>query len=110
MIVEKNGNISVLSQEKGSVKDFLRKLMENYSHLQRDNLVLHLFSIDAIPPSSLAEFLVLSKQHKINNKSFVIVYNKLSYDGVPGNLVVVPTVQEALDIIEMDEIERDLGI
>ena len=31
-------------------------------------------------------------------------------DEVPEEIIVVPTLQEARDIIEMEEIERDLGI
>ena len=38
--------------------------------------------------------------------SFVIV-SKISFD---ENLNIVPTLQEAFDFIEMEEIERDLGI
>jgi len=34
----------------------------------------------------------------------------LSYDEVPEEISVVPTLQEAKDLIEMEEIERDLGI
>ncbi|KAG1649364.1 Aspartate carbamoyltransferase [Nymphon striatum] len=56
------------------------------------------------------EFLELSKSHKATNKSFVVVTDKVAYDEVPEEIVVVPTLQEARDIIEMEEIERDLGI
>jgi hypothetical protein len=39
----------------------------------------------------------------------VIVSDVLDFDKVPTYLNVVPSVIEAHDMIEMDEIERDLG-
>jgi hypothetical protein len=51
----------------------------------------------------------LSKLHKKSKKSFVIVAENLDYNDVPVKLTVVPTLLEAHDIIEMEEIERDLG-
>jgi len=39
----------------------------------------------------------------------VIVNNAVDIDEVPSEMTVVPTLQEAFDIVEMEEIERDLG-
>ena len=55
-------------------------------------------------------FSQLSELHRNNNKSFVIVCEGLAYDELPDELVVVPTFKEAEDIIEIEDIERDLGI
>jgi hypothetical protein len=51
----------------------------------------------------------LSKQHKKAKKSFVIITSDFDYNAVPAKLTVVPSLLEAHDIIEMEEIERDLG-
>ena len=40
----------------------------------------------------------------------MLVTGKVPYDEVPDEICVVPTIQEARDIIEMEEIERDLEI
>jgi hypothetical protein len=47
--------------------------------------------------------------HTNNSTSFVIIANGVDMDELPDELIVVPTMIEALDIIEMDEITRDLG-
>ena len=47
-----------------------------------------------------------SKKH--NHKSFVIVSKNIDYD--KDDLNLIPTVQEAFDFIEMEEIERDLNL
>ena len=54
-------------------------------------------------------FMPLSKLHKKAKKSFVIVTSDFDYNAVPEKLTVVPSLLEAHDIIEMEEIERDLG-
>ena len=51
----------------------------------------------------------MSKLHKKEKKSFVIVAENIDYNAVSSNLIVVPSLLEAHDIIEMEEIERDLG-
>jgi hypothetical protein len=42
-------------------------------------------------------------------KNLIIVISDLDYNAVPDTLTVVPSILEAHDIIEMEEIERDLG-
>ena len=56
------------------------------------------------------EFLNISNTHRAKRKSFVLVSNKVSFDEVPDEICVVPTLREARDIIEMEEIERDLEL
>jgi hypothetical protein len=50
--------------------------------------------------------LQLSEQHKRAKNN---VISDLDYNAVPDTLTVVPSILEAHDIIEMEEIERDLG-
>ena len=57
----------------------------------------------------LNSFLNLSEVHKKAKKSFVIVAKDIDFNKCSDKLVVVPSRLEAHDIIEMDEIERDLG-
>ncbi|RAV28606.1 ribonuclease Z [Sinomicrobium soli] len=111
MIFDKqNNNTTIVTHEKGGVNDFCLRLEEVYDKLASDHLVVNLFSLDRLEAADLGALTGISARHRGNNKSFVIVTNKISPDEVPGELVVVPTLQEARDIIEMDEIERDLGL
>ena len=41
--------------------------------------------------------------------SFVVVGSGFNIDIFPEKLNVVPTIKEAEDVIEMEEIQRDLG-
>lgn len=110
MIFDKDGNTSIVYQEKISLTTFLDNLNKAYDKVKDDNLILNLFSFEKLTAGDVLEFLDLSKKHKNNSKSFVIVTNKVGYDEVPEEIMVTPTLQEAKDIIEMEEIERDLGL
>lgn len=110
MIFDKDGTTSIVYQEKISIATFLENLNKSYAKVKYDNLIVNLFSFETLTASDVLEFLELSKNHKENGKSFVIVTNKVSYDEVPDKIMVTPTLQEAKDIIEMEEIERDLGL
>ena len=46
---------------------------------------------------------------KTKKKSFVLINDAVGIDELPDELIVVPTLQEAEDMIQMDEIQRDLG-
>jgi predicted AAA+ superfamily ATPase len=54
-------------------------------------------------------FSELIKKHKKEKKSFVLVADDFDYNSVPNSITLVPSILEAHDIIEMEEIERDLG-
>ncbi|WP_396637321.1 ribonuclease Z [Maribacter sp. R77961] len=110
MIFDKEGNIAIVYQEKISIAMFLENLEKQYDKVANDNLILNLFSFEKLTTGDVLEFLQVSKKHKENGKSFVIVTDKVSYDEVPEEIIVAPTIQEAKDIIEMEEIERDLGL
>ncbi|MAU14353.1 MAG: ribonuclease Z [Muricauda sp.] len=110
MIIDKDGTTTIVFQEKTTLSGFLENLKKAYPKLKHDNIVINLFSFDKLNIDDLLEFLDMSNTHKGSGKSFVLVTDKLSYDEIPDELSVVPTLQEAKDLIEMEEIERDLGI
>ena len=57
----------------------------------------------------IIEFLRVSNTHRGDKKSFVVVSDKVDLDIMPDEICIVPTMHEAYDIIEMEDIERDLG-
>lgn len=109
MIFDKNGNTIVITQEKVSIVELVKKLAIIYSRYENDNIIINLTTIAKMSTSDVIEFLQLSNRHRGANHSFVIVTNRIEIDDSPDELVIVPTLQEAYDIIEMEEIERDLG-
>jgi len=110
MIFNKEESLIVVSQEKISIERFLENLEREYAKLKNDNLVIDLLGFSKLSPYNVISFLELAKKHRKNGKSFVMVSDKVSYDDVPEDINLVPTLQEARDIVEMEEIERDLGL
>ncbi|WP_276165931.1 ribonuclease Z [Zobellia alginiliquefaciens] len=110
MIFDSDGSTTIVSQENATLSIFLKNLNEAYPKIKNDNIVVNLFSFSKLKAGDVLEFLQLSDLHKKSKKSFVLVTNKVSYDEVPDAILVVPTIQEARDVIEMEEIERDLEI
>lgn len=103
-------NYVVLEDEKFDIKDFVsfleKQIKDKY---QNQNVVVNLLPYKSFELKDLLLFLKISDEHRKNKNSFVLVNNLIEIDDIPPELVVVPTLQEAGDIIEMEEIERDLG-
>ncbi|MGB5377965.1 ribonuclease Z, partial [Muriicola sp.] len=78
--------------------------------LKNEHIIVNLFSFSRLSSDDILEFLELSNQHRKANKSFVLVTDKVSYDEAPDEINLVPTIQEAMDLIEMEDIERDLEL
>lgn len=110
MIFSKDGNTTTVSQEHIALGKFLKNLEKSYPRLKNDNIIVNLFSFSKISTNEILEFLQLSNTHRAARKSFVLVTDKLSYEDVPEEMCVVPSLQEARDLIEMEEIERDLDL
>lgn len=73
------------------------------------NLILDLRIFKEFKKNDLKQFVPLTIAFHKAKKSLVLVIQNIDFDSIPIQLVVVPTLQEAHDIIEFDEIERDLG-
>jgi len=110
MIFDRDGNTTIVLQEKASLATFLKNLKQAFPKLKNDHLILNLFSFGNLTTSDLLEFMELSNTHRGNGKSFVLVSSAVSPDDIPEEISMAPTLQEARDIIEMEEIERDLDL
>ena len=110
MVVDKEGELAIVFQENTSLEKFLEELKQEYASLKHNNLIINLISFSNLSVEDVLRFQELSDRHRAAKKSFVMVTEKVSYDELPESLVVVPTLQEARDLIEMEEIERDLEL
>jgi len=107
-IMSKEKNIIVGPKHEGLV-DFFKDFAKNYPSFLSKNVIVDLTEIKIDKVSEILVFLNTAVDHANNSTSFVIIANGVDMDELPDELIVVPTMIEALDIIEMDEITRDLG-
>lgn len=108
MIFNKEGSTTIITQEKTTIVEFIKGVQDKYDTLKNDNIIINLFSLKDISPDDINEFLLLSRKHKTEKRSFVIVTDKIAYDECSEEITLVPSLQEAYDLVEMEEIERDL--
>ena len=109
MKVDLKGHTIVIKDTEGDSLVFLEKVTNQHESFKHQNLILDLTHDKTTTIASIKAFSELSKIHKKGKKSFVIVAENIDFNAVPKAILVVPSVLEAHDIIEMEEIERDLG-
>jgi hypothetical protein len=109
MIISTNENISIITQEKATIIELIKKIEALYPKFKNQNIIIHLTRIKSIVLEDIIEFLQLSNKHRAQKHSFVIVTESFDSSKSPDEIVVVPSLQEAYDIIEMEDMERDLG-
>jgi len=109
MIINQDGNISIITQEKATIVELIKKLESLYPKFKNNNIIIALTTLKKLGLQDIVEFLQISNTHRASKHSFIIVTNSIDLDIVPYEIIVVPTIQEAYDIIEMEEMERDLG-
>ncbi len=88
---------------------FYNEFLKNNTNFKNVNLILDFSNIINIDLNKILLFSQLSEKHRNNKKSFVIVCEGIEFDKIPDEIVAVPTFKEAEDIIEIEDIERDLG-
>jgi hypothetical protein len=110
MKVSKHNTFQLIEDEKDNIAEFgtfLEYIIPK--EFSGENVVIDLLKYNQLTLPELLNFLIVSNKHRANKKSFVIINDSIDPDVIPEEIIVVPTLQEAEDIIEMEEIERDLG-
>ena len=86
----------------------------NYLNASTKNVVLNLQAVTAIDEEAAKNIVQLQQQFYDNNASFVLCELKLQLEDIFDKyelldlLNVTPTESEAWDIVQMEEIEREL--
>lgn len=106
MKTEQHDLAVVISVEGASLDTIVSQIFEEHKGV---NII-----IDAkerkLSSQEITSFTKCSNQYKEQqHKSVVLVNHLLTYDDVSETVSLVPTLQEAFDTVEMEEIERDLG-
>lgn len=111
MKITKKENYSIIEDDKNNVKGFANYLENHvYDQIKDKNIIINLLKYGDLNLEQLLTFLSLSNKHRQKNKSFVIVNDTINIDDVPDEMAIVPSVQEAADYIDMEELQRDFGL
>lgn len=100
----------IIIEDKGvDVATFATQLSQSHSDFEKNNVVVNVADKGNLEAKDLLVFLEISNIHRQNKRSFVIVSNPLSIETLPDDLIIAPTLREAEDIVNMEELERELG-
>ena len=110
MISKEHDNHIVLVDEYEDIKGFAAFLYRIWPQFEGKNVVIDLSKYKTATLDEFLSFLLLSNTHRATKQSFVMINDSRNMDDIPEELMIVPTYQEAKDVIEMEEIERDLGL
>lgn len=109
MKVEHKGHTTTIRNTQCNTAEFYQKLQHEYNGFKSQNLIVDLSHDKDLTMDDVKLFTDLIKTHAKGKKSLVLVTNSVNFNTVPKDITLVPTILEAHDIIEMEEIERDLG-
>jgi len=109
MLISKTEKYTLVKPTQESIQHFFMEFENNYSNFTEQHLIIDFSEKFNIKIKEISLFLKLGVKHKENGTSFVLISEGINIDLIPEEINVVPTFTEAIDILEMDAIERDLG-
>ena len=107
MKVDQKEHTIAIKDTQGDFTSFLMKVTHQYKTFEKHNIIIDLSYHKDLTINDVKLFSPLSEKHNKANKSFVVVISDFDYNAIPDKLIFVPSLLEANDIIEMEEMERD---
>ena len=111
MKIDTHENFIIVKENINNFEDFITSLnLKSNIQLSGKNIIIDLLEFDGFCLEKLSLFSELATIFRKYNNSFVIVNNQINLNEIPDDILVVPSLQEAEDIVEMETIERELGM
>ncbi len=107
-IEEKKEYILFNSGEK-NFKDFYAFFTIEHKNYTKNNIIINISSNFNLDSSDISLFLYYTDLHQKSGTTFVVIYPNIDVDDLPESFNIVPTLVEAEDVLEMENIQRDLG-
>ncbi len=102
-------NTCVVQGQPDPVIGLSEEFRKSVQHWQDYHVILDARGCALDPLSIYDQLQQIIKAHKSNQKSFIIVDEAERLRQYPEECSGAPTHEEAFDLIEMEDIERDLG-
>lgn len=109
MKIETKEEYTLISSESNSFADFAINFEKEYPKLREKHLIIKLSNKLNITNQDFFVLLGRAELHKQNGTTFIVVYKNADVDALPETFNIVPTLQEAEDVLNMENIERSLG-
>lgn len=99
----------LISSEENSFSEFYNLFADKHVELTENNVIINISSNLLANEDEISLFLESADIHQESGTTFVVVYQNVDVDNFPETFNIVPTLQEAEDVLEMENIQRDLG-
>jgi hypothetical protein len=109
MLLKNKSSYTLATADELSFEVFLKSFETAYNNLKSSHLILDLTLLEPINPQDVNKLLDCASQSQKLKKSFIVIVENIAIDDVSEALICVPTLLEAQDTFEMEEMERDLG-
>ncbi|AUC15321.1 hypothetical protein BTO06_09280 [Tenacibaculum sp. SZ-18] len=109
MKIEHKEGYVLISSEEFSFSEFFTFFSNQHKDLTKNNVIINISSNLVANEEEISLFLEYADIHRKNGTSFIVVYQNVDMDKFPEIFNIVPTLQEAEDVLEMENIQRDLG-
>ncbi|MCI2230120.1 hypothetical protein MC378_13155 [Polaribacter sp. MSW13] len=109
MQIDKKSNYTLISFDEKQFTNCYNSFLKEVKALEKEHLILQISEDINVTNKDFLLFLDIAAQKKENGTSFVVVNTKVNVNDFPETFNIVPTLQEAEDILEMEAIERELG-
>lgn len=109
MKIEYKSDYVLVSSDENSFEDFVINFKTKHSEIKENHLFISISKNLNIVEKDIFVFLDYAEQHQQNGTTFVLVCPRVDVDEFPDEFNIVPTLHEAEDVLEMENIQRDLG-
>jgi hypothetical protein len=109
MQIEKKDKYTLISSDENTLEAFQNSLLEKINDFEKAHLILQVSEKINVKDKDFSLILDIVENKQEKNTSVVIINADLNLDNFPEHINIVPTMQEAEDILEMEAIERELG-
>jgi hypothetical protein len=109
MQIEKKDTYTLISSDEDTLEAFQNSLLEKINNFEKAHLVLQISDKINVANKDFSLILKVAENKQEKNTSFVLINAAINLDDFPEHINIVPTLQEAEDILEMEAIERELG-
>jgi hypothetical protein len=106
-IIKEDLYIAFTPKEENNFNAFFELFSKEIDQYESNNIIVDLNNF-SISLAEISQFEKISEKKVGLGTSFVVIYTEVDLDEIPDELIVVPTFQEAIDIIDMDEMTRSL--
>ncbi|PQJ73743.1 hypothetical protein [Polaribacter butkevichii] len=109
MQIDQKETYTIISCEENTFSEFYDSFLIEEEKRQKENIIVQISNDCKASIKEFLLFLRIAEQKKENGTSFVIVNSNVNIDDFPDSLNITPTLQEAIDVLEMEAMERELG-